>query len=94
MAWVLMPDHFHGLLVLGDHTTLSEAIRLFKGRVASSVNRLRRGSGSLWQHGFHDHALRREEDLKGIARYIVLNPVRAGLVCRAADYPYWNADWL
>src|SRR5687768_15768070 len=94
IAWVLMPDHFHGLLQIGDDTTLSQAMRLFKGRVASSANPLMGRTGQLWQHGFHDHALRREDDLQNIARYIVLNPVRAGLVRRAADYPFWSADWV
>jgi len=49
---------------------------------------------SVWQDGFHDHALRREEDLKEVARYIIANPVRAGLVTRVGDYPLWDACWL
>jgi hypothetical protein len=35
-----------------------------------------------------------EEDLAQIARYVVLNPVRAGLVRRVGDYPHWDAAWL
>ena len=50
--------------------------------------------GRFWAPGFHDHALRREEDVKCTALYIVGNPLRAGLVERVADYRYWNADWL
>ena len=34
------------------------------------------------------------EDLVGVARYIVANPVRAGLVNRVGEYPYWDAVWL
>jgi putative transposase len=52
IAWVLMPDHFHGLLLVGETARLSEAMRLFKGRVAVEVNRLRRCSGPLWQSTF------------------------------------------
>lgn len=48
----------------------------------------------LWAPGFHDHALRREESIVDAARYIVLNPVRAGLVRCAGDYPFWDAVWL
>lgn len=48
----------------------------------------------IWQAGFHDHAVRREEDLAGIARYIVANPLRAGLVDAIGDYPLWDALWL
>jgi len=58
------------------------------------VNRQLYRSGSLWQDGFHDHALRREEDLKQVAWYIVANPLRAGLADRLGDYPYWNLDWV
>ena len=48
----------------------------------------------IWQSGFHDHALRREEDLAQLARYIVANPLRAGLAQRVGDYPHWDAAWL
>lgn len=89
-----MPDHFHGLLLIGEAVSLSEAMRLFKGRVAVEVNRLLMRKGPLWQATFHDHAVRREEDMEAMARYIVANPVRAGLVARVGDYPFWNAEWI
>lgn len=92
LAFVVMPDHFHWLLELG-HIPLSRAV----GGVMSSVARqLRNASGmeSVWQKGFHDHAIRGDEDLAAAARYIVMNPVRAGLVRRVGDYPLWDAVWL
>lgn len=93
LAYVLMPDHLHWLLVLraGD---LAAVARRMKSRGARAVNRARGGEGALWQSGFHDHALRRDEDLPGVARYIVANPLRAGLVARIGDYPHWDAVWL
>ena len=48
----------------------------------------------MGQDGYHDHALRQEEDLRAVARYIIANPVRAGLVERIGDYPHWDAAWL
>jgi tRNA U34 5-methylaminomethyl-2-thiouridine-forming methyltransferase MnmC len=42
----------------------------------------------LWQDGFYDHVLRREEDSPAIAAYIVANPVRAGLVKSVTEYSY------
>jgi len=48
----------------------------------------------LWQKGYFDRALRREEDLKAMARYIVANPLRAGLVEHIGQYPLWDAIWL
>ncbi len=62
---------------------------------ARKINDLIRSRGSpVWQQGFHDHALRREEDAVHVARYIVANPLRAGLVGRIGDYPLWDAAWL
>jgi hypothetical protein len=38
--------------------------------------------------------LRKDEDLQTVARYIVANPLRAGLVEKIGDYPLWDAIWL
>jgi len=46
----------------------------------------------LWQEGYYEHVLRAEENVRSIARYIVENPVRAGLVAHAIDYPYLGSD--
>jgi REP element-mobilizing transposase RayT len=93
-AWVLMPDHLHLLLQLGDEDQLSALMNRVKSRVSRVVNRHLGRTAPVWQCGFHEHLLRTEEDLKGVARYIVLNPVRDGLVRRALDYPHWDAVWL
>ncbi len=41
----------------------------------------------MWQRSFFDHALRREEDLRKAAEYVLNNPVRDGLVEDRRDYP-------
>jgi REP element-mobilizing transposase RayT len=88
LAWVVMPDHLHWLLQLGEHADLSGTIRALKGR---SAHRL---GGPLWQRAFHDRAVRKDDDLPTAARYIVANPLRAGLVTHLGDYPHWDAVWL
>ena len=65
-----------------------------KGRSSRLINKHLGKEGALWQAAFHDHALREEEDLREISRYIVANPLRAGLVGSLADYPHWDAVWL
>src|SRR3989344_3545810 len=65
-----------------------------KSRITLALNRSLERDGSLWQHGFHDRAIRRDEDLPAVARYIVANPLRAGLVEKIGDYPLWDAVWL
>ena len=93
LAFVVMPDHVHWLLVLRSGT-LGNLVGRVKARAAKAVNRMLGRRGAVWQAVFHDHALRTDEDLAGIARYVVANPLRAGLVQRIGDYPLWDAVWL
>ncbi len=93
ICWVLMPDHVHWLIQLGEDT-LSKTVMRMKSLSARAVNQQRGISEQLWQHALHDHALRQEEDLKETSRYIVANPLRAGLVNTPGNYPFWDAIWL
>ena len=94
LAWVLMPDHVHWLLQLGDTEDLSTIINRLKSASSRCVNEIVGQKGTIWQKSFHDHAVRAEEDERTIARYIIANPIRAGLVDHVCDYPFWNAIWL
>ncbi|WP_433768485.1 REP-associated tyrosine transposase [Pseudomonas putida] len=93
IAWVVMPDHFHWLVELhnGD---LPKLMQTTKSRCARLINRKRDLCAPVWQKGYFDRALRHEEDLKAAARYIIANPLRAGLVTHVGDYPLWDAMWL
>ena len=93
LTWVLMPDHFHGLVLL-HHSDLSACIRHLKGCTAAMVNRQLQRRGKVWQSGFYDHALREDEQRIHIARYIVANPLRKGIVSSVRLYPYWNSVYL
>lgn len=94
LAWVIMSDHIHWLFQLGEGTNLSATIKRFKARSAHRVNHYLQRQGALWQKAFYDHAVRKDEDVRGIARYIVANPLRAGLVEHIGEYPLWDAVWL
>jgi REP element-mobilizing transposase RayT len=93
LAWVVMPDHFHWLIEL-QQGSLSGLMQKTKSLSTKAVNLYVGRKISLWQQGFHDRALRREEDLVKLARYVVANPLRAGLVERLGDYPLWDAIWV
>ncbi|VVO20929.1 REP-associated tyrosine transposase [Pseudomonas fluorescens] len=93
LAWVVMPDHFHWLIEL-QRGSLSALMQKTKSLSTKAVNLSTGREFSLWQQGFHDRALRREEDLVKLARYIVANPLRAGLVEKLGDYPLWDAIWI
>ena len=94
LAWVVMPDHVHWLFQLGEANGLSSVMKGFKARSAQRVNRYLERQGPLWQKAFYDRAVRDNEDIRGIARYIVANPLRAGLAENIGDYPLWDATWL
>ena len=93
LCWVVMPDHVHVLLQLRE-VPLQRVMNRFKSTTAIRLNRAIGRTGRFWQYGYHDRALRRDEDLRDVARYVVANPLRAGLVRKLADYPFWNAVWL
>ena len=88
LSFVVMPDHLHWLMQLGSARELATVVRGIKSLAS------KRTGQKLWQKGFYDHALRREEDIKEVARYIVMNPLRAGLVNHHNDYSHWDAVWL
>ena len=87
MAWVLMPDHWHGVLQLNQYS-LSRVIQTFKSLSARQVQAMRSTSGPVWQHTFHDRAIRNEREFLLALRYVHDNPVRAALCAMAEDYPY------
>jgi REP element-mobilizing transposase RayT len=89
-AWVVMPDHFHWLMQL-EEGNLGHVIGAIKSRCTRTLNEVTGRHGPLWQTGYHDRAIRDGEDLLPFARYIVANPLRAGLVDKIGDYPLWDA---
>jgi len=95
MAYVLMPDHFHWLIQLHEKADLTSSVSRVKSVSAHRINKyLGVKSATVWQKGFYDHALRKEEDIVHVARYIVANPLRAGLVKSLSDYSFWDAIWV
>ncbi|MFT3807114.1 MAG: transposase [Arenimonas sp.] len=93
-AWVLMPDHWHGLIELGDGADLSKIVQELKANSARRLHMKHPGMGRVWAKSFHDRALRCGDDRVVAARYLVMNPVRAGLTRRIREYSFWDAIWL
>jgi putative transposase len=94
LAWVLMPDHLHILVRLGDELVLPQLMNRLKAAIAREVNRRLGVSGPVWQRAYHDHVIRDDETLEAVGRYIIMNPLRAGLVLRVGAYPHWDAVWV
>jgi REP element-mobilizing transposase RayT len=78
LAYCFMPDHVH-LLVRGltREASLERFAKMTKQR--SGALYTRRYRAPLWQTSYHDRVLREREHPRGIAQYILENPVRAGL---------------
>ena len=93
LAWVLMPDHVHVLLQLGERDPLWRVVSRVKARLTLAIRCDLGGRKRIWQAGYHDRALRTERQVLGAARYIVGNPVRAGLASSCRMNPYWDAAW-
>lgn len=75
LCWVLMPDHFHLLLRIQEKQNLAATVQLIKGRSARSCNRVMQRLGKLWQRGFYEHTLRKEEDRLAIAKLYRRKPI-------------------
>ena len=87
IAYCFMPDHVH-LLVEGcsDGADAIAFVHHAKQRAGYAFARTR--NDRLWQPSYHDRILRHDEATIAVARYIVENPVRGGLVVAPADYPF------
>lgn len=94
LTWVLMPDHWHGLIELGALDSLSIAVQKLKSNSARRIRLEYPTIGAVWEKGFHDRAIRTEAVIRPAARYIVANPIRAGLAANVGDYAYWDSVWL
>jgi putative transposase len=86
-AYCFMPDHLHLLARTPEGIRFDEFIRHFKQLTGFRLPR-EPGIIRVWQPSYYDHALRRPEQLEATAKYILDNPVRAGLVTETNEYPF------
>jgi putative transposase len=86
-AFCVMGNHYH-LLLETPRPNLSRGMRSLNSVYAQAFNRRRRRRGHVFQGRFHAVLVEKERHLLEIARYIVLNPVRARLVSAAGDWPW------
>ncbi|HEX8621397.1 MAG TPA: transposase [Allosphingosinicella sp.] len=89
-AWCLMPNHVHLILVPSREDGLAAALGPAHGGYSTLVNARDGRSGHLWQGRFGSFVMD-ERHLLACARYVELNPVRAGLAGRAEDWLWSSA---
>ncbi|HEY6546935.1 MAG TPA: transposase [Vicinamibacteria bacterium] len=86
-AYCLMTNHYH-LVVETPESNLSRGMRQINGLYTQRFNRTHARVGHVLQGRFHGVLVERETHLLELARYVVLNPVRAGMVTAAEEYPW------
>jgi len=91
LAYAVMPDHLHLLVVPSAAVDLSRIMQSIKGGFARLWNRQSGSAGSLWQARFYESAVRTEAQLWRWIEYINQNPVKAGLAATPEEYPYCSA---
>jgi len=104
VGFVLMPDHVHALIWFSRTGQLSRFLQQWKGRSSTRIKKLLReelthyamtisASDPIWQTRFHAFEIESRSKLEEKLEYMHLNPVRARLVERAADWRWSSARW-
>ena len=86
--FVIMPDHVHLMIEVGDGMTIEKAMQFIKGRFSFRLKKEFGYLGEVWQRGFAEVQVMNKRDLEVHSAYIAENPVKAGLVDSAEMYPY------
>lgn len=91
ITYCFMPDHVHLLVEgLAEDSDLCRFVSAVKQATAHWF--VERYGCRLWQPGFYDHVLRDDDHLVAVVRYIVANPIRAGLSSAIGEYPFAGSD--
>lgn len=92
-AYCQMTNHYH-LLVETRQANLQRIMHHLNARYAQAHNLRHASVGHLLQGRYKAILVQRDEYLLELARYIVLNPVRAGAVARPEDWPWSSYHWM
>lgn len=85
-AYCVMPDHIHILTESSESCSIIDYVRLVKGRFSAHCRDA--GWNIRLQRSFYDHMVRKNEDVEELSRYILGNPVRAGIESSFGKYPF------
>jgi len=93
LAYCIMPNHNHVVFAPllkddGAHHSLSSIMQSLKGFTAYKANQLLNRKGAFWQDESYDHVVRDQAELERVIKYVLYNPVKAGLVQDWRDWPW------
>jgi putative transposase len=86
--FVVMPDHVHLLIEVGNDMTIEKAMQLIKGRFSYRLSYEFGYKGEVWQRGFTEVQVMNNQSLEAHRAYIAENPVKAGLAASREEYPF------
>jgi putative transposase len=86
--FVIMPDHFHVLITVGQDLSIERAVQFIKGGFAFRGGRELGFRPPVWQRGFSEVRVQDPEGLARVQQYIAENPVGRGLAQSPAEYAY------
>jgi REP element-mobilizing transposase RayT len=88
LAWVIMPNHVHVLIEQIEGYRLSDVVHAWKSYTANRINKIVGQNGALWAPDYFDRFIRNEGHYASAVSYIECNPLKAGLIPRAEDWPF------
>ncbi len=91
LAWVIMPNHVHAVLLPLPGVALGDVLHSLKSFTAHAANRLLGREGRFWQADYFDRFIRSEQHLRQVMAYVESNPVVAGLCQDPADWRWGSA---
>jgi putative transposase len=86
--FVIMPNHVHLLLAVGEGMTIERAMQFIKGGFSYRLKKDYGYMGEVWQRGFSETRVEDRQSFLRHREYIAANPVKAGLVDSPEEYIY------
>ena len=97
LEWVVMPNHCHVLIEPLEGAPLGKIVLSWKNYTARFINTYKDRTGvrgtQVWQREYWDRFIRNDQHFQTARNYIVMNPVKAGLVTRPEDWPWSSAHY-
>jgi putative transposase len=91
LAYCYMPDHVH-IVVAAEHASSNLKCFVSLAKQYAGFYFRRATKQRLWQRYGYERVLRNEEERMALIRYVIQNPVRAGLVEDPLEYPFWGSS--
>jgi REP element-mobilizing transposase RayT len=93
VAWCVMPTHVHVVVEQFKDFSLAKIVHGWKSFTAHEINKNEGREGALWRREYFDRFMRSPEQFSWTVDYVERNPVAAGLVECAVDWPFSSASW-